>query len=131
MVKVIKESVVEFKKSNDEQQIVYGEVYKPDCRDSDGNWMSRSTIEKMAYDFMRDLKNNQVDKNHDGQAGKGAVVESFIVRKGDPDFTEGSWVVGVHVPDKAMWEQIKKGELTGFSIAGEGQLIEEEAKQVE
>ena len=126
MIKVVKENVVEFKKSDDEKQIVYGEVYVPEQRDTDGNWMTAATIEKMAHDFMENLRNTHIDKNHDGKTDKGTVVESFIVRKGDPDYTEGAWVVGVHVPDKTIWGQVKKGELTGFSIGGEAQLVEEE-----
>ena len=126
MIKVIKESIVEIKKSDDEKQIAYGEVYVPEQRDTDGNWMTAATIEKMAHDFMENLRNTHIDKNHDGETDKGTVVESFIVRKGDPDYTEGAWVVGVHVQDKDIWDQVKKGELTGFSIGGEAQLVEEE-----
>ena len=74
---------------------------------------------------MRDLKNDQIDRNHKGLKDKGSVVESFIVRKGDPDFIEGAWVVGVHVPDKEVWQQIVKGELTGFSIEGTAHLVED------
>ena len=125
MVTVLKENVVDIKKADDEKQIVYGEVYVPNQRDTDGNWMTAATIEKMAHDFMENLRNTHIDKNHDGEIDKGTVVESFIVRKGDPDYTEGAWVVGVHVSAPDVWEQVKKGELTGFSIAGEAQLIEE------
>ncbi|WP_321822919.1 XkdF-like putative serine protease domain-containing protein [Pyramidobacter piscolens] len=119
------ERVVDFKKRAKAQQIVYGEVYAPNERDTDGNWMTAETIEKMAHQFMREARVQQIDKNHAGAKDKGEVVESFIVRKGDPDFTEGAWVVGVHIPDAAIWEQIEKGELTGFSIEGTGHLIEE------
>ena len=125
MSKINTEHIVNFKKSDDVKQIVYGEVYKPDESDTDGNWMTRETIEKMAHDFMSELKNDQIDRNHTGAKDKGAVVESFIVRKGDPDFVEGAWVVGVHVPDKGVWGQIVKGELTGFSIEGTAQLVED------
>lgn len=117
--------VVGFKKSDTLKQITYGEVYVPDEKDTDGNWMTSETIEKMAHDFMQELRLTQIDKNHDGEADKGTVVESFIVRKGDPDFTEGSWVVGVKVHDTETWDSIQKGEITGFSIEGRGELIEE------
>lgn len=126
MIKVTTEHLAEIKKSDEAKQIVYGEVYKPDCRDSDGNWMSAETIEKMAHNFMQNLRNTSINKNHRGARDKGTVVESFIVRKGDTDFIEGSWVVGVHVPDKNIWEQVTKGELTGFSIEGTAQLLTEE-----
>ena len=125
MSRVNTERIVEFKKSDEAKQIVYGEVYKPDVKDTDGNWMTHETIEKMAHDFMSNLKNDQIDRNHTGLKDKGAVVESFIVRKGDPDFIEGAWVVGVHVPDKEVWQQIVKGELTGFSIEGTAHLVED------
>ena len=125
MSRINTECIVEFKKSDEAKQIVYGEVYKPDVEDTDGNWMTHETIEKMAHDFMSNLKNDQIDRNHTGLKDKGTIVESFIVRKGDPDFIEGAWVVGVHVPDKEVWQQIMKGELTGFSIEGTAHLIED------
>ncbi|MDR1648875.1 MAG: XkdF-like putative serine protease domain-containing protein [Synergistaceae bacterium] len=124
MRKVQTECVVEFKKVSGEKQIVYGEVYVPDKKDSDGNWMTAETIEKMAHDFMRKGGFNQISKGHDGQCDKGVIVESFIARDGDPDYTKGSWVVGVHVPDEKIWKQVKDGTLTGFSIEGTGTLIE-------
>ena len=84
------EQIVEFKKSDSKKQIVYGEVYVPDRRDSDGNFMTAETIEKMAHDFMMNSCNSQISKSHDGNADKGCVVESFIAREGDPDFIAGS-----------------------------------------
>lgn len=122
------ENIVDFKKSDAKKQIVFGEVYIPDRRDTDGNFMTAETIEKMAHDFLANKKNSQISKNHDGNSNKGCVVESFIAREGDPDFIAGSWVVGVHVPDVEIWKQIEKGELTGFSIEGSGILVEEGAE---
>ena len=123
------ENIVEFKKSDTTKQIVFGEVYVPDVKDTDGNFMTAETIEKMAHNFLANKKNFQISKSHDGNTDKGCVVESFIAREGDPDFIAGSWVVGVHVPDTKIWEQIEKGELTGFSIEGTGNLIEEVANE--
>ena len=119
------ENIIEFKKSDAKKQIVFGEVYVPNVKDTDGNFMTAETIEKMAHDFLANKKNTQISKGHDGNADKGVVVESFIVREGDPDFAAGSWVVGVHVPDIEIWKQVENGELTGFSIEGTGVLIEE------
>ena len=119
------EHIVAFKKSDAKQQIVFGEVYVPDRRDSDGNYMTAATIEKMAHDFLANSRNSRISKGHDGNPDKGCVVESFIAREKDPDFIAGSWVVGVHVPDAQVWKSIEAGELTGFSIEGTGELIEE------
>ena len=127
MQRVKTEHIVEFKKSDTKQQIVFGEVYVPDRRDTDGNFMTAETIEKMAHDFLAKKRYSQISKAHDGNLDKGCVVESFIAREGDPDFAAGSWVVGVHVPDAKIWKSIEAGELTGFSIEGTGELIEEES----
>ena len=117
------ETIIDFKKSDSNKHVVFGEVYKPDVRDTDGNFMTAETIEKMAYNFMKQGRNSQINENHTGYKDKGYVVESFIVRKGDPDFIEGSWVVGVHVPDVEIWKQVENGTLTGFSIEGTATLI--------
>ena len=119
------ENIVAFKKSDNKKQIVFGEVYVPDVRDTDGEFMTAETIEKMAHNFLANKKNFEISKSHDGNTDKGCVVESFIAREGDPDFIPGSWVIGVHVPDVEIWKQVEDGTLTGFSIEGRGTLIEE------
>ena len=125
MQKVKTKNIVDFKKSDEKKQIVFGEVYVPNRRDTDGNFMTAETIEKMAHDFMMNKRNSQISKSHDGNTNKGCVVESFIAKEGDPDFIAGSWVVGVYVPDAEIWKSIEQGKLTGFSIEGVGELIEE------
>lgn len=107
----------ELKLGSDEKRIVWGEVYIPDVPDTDGEFMDAESIEKMAYSFMSNLRLKMIDAHHSNQEIKGAVVvESFVARKGDPDFIPGAWVVGVHVPDDDMWAKIKKGEINGFSM---------------
>lgn len=108
---------VTIKKSEDEQRIVWAEVYIPNVPDTDGDYMDAKGIRDMAYKFMKELRLKKVDTQHNNQLVEGAtVVESFIARKGDPDFIEGAWVAGVHVPDDLTWGKIKKGEINGFSM---------------
>jgi hypothetical protein len=112
-----------------EQQLVYSEVYAPDRPDTDGEYMDAETILKMAHDFAKNLRFDQIDVEHDGKAREGCcVVESFIARKGDPDFIEGSWVVGVHVGDDELWQKVKKGEINGFSVEA---LVAKDEEEVE
>lgn len=100
-----------------EERLVYGEVYAPSRPDSDGEFMTAVEIQKMAHDFVRKQRMDQVDQQHQNGLTDGVVVvESFVARKGDPDFIEGSWVVGVHIPDDATWDKVKKGEINGFSM---------------
>lgn len=99
------------------KQIVYGEVYAPGIPDTDGEFMVAETIEKMAHEFMRNMRLNQVDTNHNNEVVERAcVIESFVARENDPDFIPGSWVVGVHIPDEQVWDMIEKQEINGFSL---------------
>lgn len=125
-------TLVSFAKADDEQQIVWGEVYVPWTgegappkadRDTHGNWARPEEIQKMAYEFMRKQRINKIDKNHDEKVTGDYIVESFIAREGDPDFTPGAWVVGTKIVKAATWTQIKKGEITGYSIGGTALII--------
>lgn len=104
------------KLASDDQQMVWAEVYAPMIPDADGDVMSAEDIQSMAYKFMRERKTDRIDIQHNNKVSDAYVIESFIARKGDDTFIPGSWVVGVHIPDKATWGLIKKGELNGFSM---------------
>lgn len=100
-----------------EQRLVYGEVYAPNRPDVHGEYMTAEDIQQMAHEFMRLLRQQSVDQQHDHVLTPGiTVVESFIARKGDPDFLEGAWVVCVHVNDDDTWQKVKDGKLNGFSV---------------
>lgn len=114
--------IVNIKKTDDDKQIAYGEVYIPMIPDSQGDFMTGEEIEKMAHEFMKDGLLRGVDTEHDLADNGSVVVESFIVRKNDPDFVEGSWVAAVWVPDE-IWPLVKSGELGGFSMYGKGERI--------
>lgn len=116
------ERVVNFSKFDDEKQLAYGEVYIPMIPDSQGDFMTAEEIEKMAHGFMKSGLLRGVDTQHDLVDNGAIVVESFIARKGDPDFIEGSWVAAVWVPDD-IWPLVKSGELGGFSMYGSGERV--------
>lgn len=107
---------VKIKKTNDEKHLVYGEVYAPMQRDSYGDFMFPEDIELMAHRFLRLDLSKTIDTQHDNVPNGSYPVESFIARAGDPDFSEGAWVLVVKVEDEALWESVKKGEINGFSF---------------
>lgn len=109
---------ISVKKADEELQIVWGEVYVPDIPDTQDEFMTAIEIEKMAHKFMmHGLTVGAVDVQHDGKIRQGCyVVESFIARKGDPDFIEGAWVAAVKILDEELWAAVKSGELNGFSM---------------
>ena len=108
---------VVFKLADEEEHLVFAEVYAPNIPDTDTDFMVPEEIKKMAYKFMQNMNLRNIDVQHNNELVPNAcVVESFIARKGDPEFIEGAWVVGIHVDDPKVWDQIKKGELNGFSM---------------
>lgn len=109
---------VQFKKSDEELQIVWAELYIPDVPDSDNDFMSREQVMKMSYSWMAKGITRCIDIEHNCENTDSLVVESFIARDNDPDFIPGSWVVGVHIPNKELWGAVKKGEYNGFSMYG-------------
>lgn len=116
------ERVVNFSKFDDEKQLAFGEVYIPMIPDSQGDFMTAEEIEKMAHGFMKSGLLRGVDTQHDLVDNGAIVVESFIARKNDPDFIEGSWVAAVWVPED-IWPLVKSGELGGFSMYGSGERV--------
>jgi hypothetical protein len=100
-----------------EERMVYAEVYAPNRPDSHGEFMREDTIKAMAYEFVKEGRVHQIDIEHNNELVPGAcVVESFIARKGDKDFIEGAWVVGIQVLNDELWQAIKSGEVNGLSL---------------
>ncbi len=97
------------------KRIVYGEVLAPDAVDAQGDVVSAGEIEAAAHRFL--AEGGAVGGMHAEFEGVGRVVESFIARPGDPDFTPGAWVLGVQLSEPA-WRRVREGAWTGFSIGG-------------
>lgn len=114
----------QFKKTDVAKQLVYAEVYAPMIPDSQGDFMTEAGIELIAHDFIRKGNVTQIDTNHDLSENGSYVVESFIARPGDPDFSEGAWVMGVKVVDPNIWKMVTDGDLNGFSMYGQACKVE-------
>lgn len=116
-------------KADDPQKLVYGVVYSPDEEDAHGDYMDAETIEKAAHNFMEEYQ--QIDKQHDFTTNAGKVVESYVAPVDmtieDTTITKGTWVLVTKATDE-MWEDIQKGEFTGYSLAGTAE-VEEVQKQ--
>lgn len=117
---------VAIKKTDEEKRLVYGEVYTPYTVDTDEHFMLPDEIEKIAHNFMIGYRNQATDMNymHAIDSDKYQVVESFIAKHDDTDYVPGSWVLGTKVIDDETWSQVKKGEITGYSLQGRSQLLE-------
>ncbi|OLQ57884.1 phage portal protein [Bacillus licheniformis] len=115
------------KSEQDEQKLVYGIVYEPDVPDAHGDFMTAEEIEKAAHGFLAEAR--EIDINHSFEGGTGVVVESYVAPDdfmiGSKQITKGSWVLVTRASDE-VWEQIKAGIITGYSMAGTADVYEEE-----
>ena len=86
---------------------------------------SKDAILKIVEKYSKNNYNSSVNLNHDGTNIEGVyMIESYILDKkrnisvNFKDVTEGSWIGTFKVENDQIWEDIKKGEWSGFSIEG-------------
>jgi hypothetical protein len=104
------------------RHIVYGVVLQPGVTDSQKDDVSAPEIEQAAHRFLVNYRKHDVA--HAEQPAGVETVESYIapsdmVIEGRP-VLKGSWVMATHVSDPQVWEQVVKGDLTGYSMGGSG-----------
>lgn len=109
-------SQVTIKSVNDDEHIVTGEVYAPYIIDSHGEMMLPEDVKLMAYRFLLSDKNKYIDVMHNNKPIKASVVESYIAKANDPDYTEGAWVMSVKILDNDIWAAVKSGKYNGYSF---------------
>ena len=135
-----------FQIDNEEKRIVIGPAMIPHQKifrkDEDGNpyyvFFSPETIRMIAEKYMKNQYTRNNDLMHDGQAVKDIyVIESWIKetmedksnKYGYGELPVGSWFISMRIPKtpkgEKVWEQVKSGELNGFSVSG---YFSEEAK---
>ena len=110
------------KYANDEEQIVYGVVLSP-FPDAHGDIVSPEEIRKAAHRFL--AFGREIGLHHEGKPIEAYVVESYVAPQelryeNGAVVYPGEWVLAVHLPDRELWERVKQGEFTGFSIQGWG-----------
>ena len=123
---VVQKSIdVVFKEMDTAQQLVTGVVLVPNEVDAHGDIYNAEEVRKAAHDFV--TKGFYNDSPTAGiqhrQATKSfTFVESFIapvdMTIGEETVTKGTWLITAQILDKALWEEVQKGEFTGFSIGG-------------
>lgn len=110
-------------KTDEEKRLVTGIVYEPDVVDTQGEFMEADAIEEAAHAFL--VKHGATDIRHNFVTNeKVAIVESSVAKAdyeldGVP-IRKGTWTITAKIGDDALWEGIKQGEYTGFSMGGEG-----------
>lgn len=111
------------------EQNVFGVVVRPDVPASDGVRLSREAIRRAAHGFL--VKYRTIGYRHREEA-EAYPIESYVtmvdMEVGGEKYPAGSWMLGVHVNSKKIWQEIESGEIVGFSLGGMILDVEEIAK---
>lgn len=130
---VEKSMFVDIAKANEEQQTVTGVVLQPEVVDGQGDIMSSEVIRDTAFKFLANFnKKTKLGLQHSSfPKGKLALVESYLAPLdfvlGTKTVKAGSWIMTVKVLDSKLWQKVKDGKITGFSIGGRAKVIAAEA----
>lgn len=126
---------VKFQSIDDEKRLVAGPLLIPDkkiLRLDEQNqpyhvYFTADTIEKIAQKYMMKKYNDSVTYEHAAKVGGVSLVESWVVSNSIKDksnhygFTmpKGTWFGIFKVSNDKLWNDIKQGRVSGFSIEGE------------
>lgn len=107
-----------------EERFVFGVVLEPTKElgkpDSQGDIYSAEEVRQSCHKFMEQHRN--IGLQHEKYANdRVSILENYIA---PADFeidgqrvAKGTWLLGLRV-DQGLWDAIKQGEITGFSIGG-------------
>ena len=114
---------------NDERYVL-GIVLEPEVVDAQGDIYSTEEIRAAAHRFMEEFGglglmhrlrvNDQVKVLESYLAPTDFTIGELTVRK-------GTWMLAVRVLSDELWDRVKSGDLTGFSIGGSARRVPEPA----
>lgn len=118
-------------KVDEETHYVTGIVYEPMTEDAHDNYMTEEEIRKAAYWFAKN--GDSVDIQHNFEAADGVTVVENWVTKSDEviegeEIKKGTWLITAEITDPDIWEQVTKGDFTGFSMGGVGKYSTEDVE---
>lgn len=114
-------------KANDEERTITGVVLQPEVVDAQGDIMDAKVIRIAAHKFLSGYNvTTKPGLMHKDFKPRFQIVESYLAPQeltiNGKKVAEGSWVMTMKVMDDKVWDQVKKGKLTGFSIGGKARV---------
>ena len=118
---------------DDDKQIVYSVAMRPNMliprKDINGEpamvFYTEETIANLQQNFFKKNHHNGATVNHDGKVREDMYIfESWIVQDPEKDkatllgmqVQKGDWVTAQKIENAEVWQDVKSGKLTGFSI---------------
>lgn len=111
-------------------------IYRRDKKGNEFNVVfSKETIREIAQQYFNLGFQHQTNIEHSAIPAKSFIYQSYIVdeTKGikaplGVDAPDGSWIVGMKVTDKKVWNLVKEGKIKGFSIEGIFEMLDKDKK---
>lgn len=118
---------------DDDKQIVYSVAMRPNMliprKDVNGEpamvFYTEDTIADLQQNFFKKNYHNGSTINHDGKVREDLYIfESWIVQDPEKDkatllgmqVQKGDWITAQKIENSEVWQDVKSGKLTGFSI---------------
>ena len=111
-----------------DERYVLGVVLEPDVVDAQNDIYDADEVRKAAHGFMSQfqtfgLMHQQPLEDHV------EILESYLAPVdfdiADQTIRKGSWLLAIRVLSGELWEQVRNGTLTGFSIGGTARRLSE------
>lgn len=114
-------------KAVSDKRIVTGVVLMPETVDAHGDIYDAEVIAKAAHDFLANYNvKSEVALMHKDFKRDFDLLESYLApiefALGDTTVKAGTWLITVRVNEDKIWDKVKKGEITGFSIGGKAKV---------
>lgn len=94
-------------------------------------YFSTQTIRQIAQEYFKSGFQHNMNIGHTATPAKSYIFQSYITDKQKGiaapkgiECSDGSWIIGVKVEDKNVWNDIKEGKVKGFSIEGIFEFIQ-------
>jgi len=127
-------SKMQLAKVDEERRMLYGPALIPDKEilryDDKGEpyyvYFEKKTVQQLAHQFFKKNLQHTTNLQHEIPVTGVTVVESWLkegkqdksVQLGLPELPDGTWFIGTHVDEDAVWEDVKMGKVKGYSIEG-------------
>ena len=121
---VAKSYMLPVTKVDSDKRLVTGIVLEPDEVDAQNDTITKEVIERAAHKFLSAYNEaTRMGLMHKIFGSIGVdLVESWLapsdLKIGGQKVKEGSWIMTVKVQSNDLWQKVKRGEITGFSIGG-------------
>ena len=109
-----------------DERYVLGVVLEPETVDAQGDIYSAEEVRSAAHRFLEDFGGLGVQHQYRVN-DRVKVLENYLApadfRLGDIDIRKGTWLMAVRILADELWQQVKDGDLTGFSIGGSARRL--------